>query len=168
MTNPGPWHGSGDAEHRTLLRHGGHPPEAVLSRQHPREPLLGRPWNGQQWDNSGDRERKECRSRRADDQTGQHNIYVTTSHMPSLLPPHPLLGSNTRSVSLTFHIQDGMDKKGDRTRQHTGNFRTNPVFGALRKLSPPSVAERALSRERHLKSGQSCWRGVQEGGVGAG
>lgn len=35
MTNPGPWHGSGDAEHRTLFRHGGHPPEAVLEQTTP-------------------------------------------------------------------------------------------------------------------------------------
>lgn len=42
---------------------------------------------------------------------------------------------------MTFHKQDGMDKKGDRTRQHTGNFRINPVFGTLRKLSPQSAAK---------------------------
>lgn len=35
MTNPWPWHGSGEAEHRPLLRHCGHPPEAVLEQTTP-------------------------------------------------------------------------------------------------------------------------------------
>lgn len=59
---------------------------------------------------------------------------------------------------MTFHGQGGVDRRETDPMAY-GN-RINPVFGTLRKPSPKALWEEP-SADRHLKSGQSCWRGVQ-------